>query len=177
VINWTPDHTRLRDLLAGFYPDQSDARRLCDEAGINQALVKFDSAAINTWHALIRVAETQGRLVALIECVVNERPGHSGLRELRDVFARASQASETRAGSPPRPAADPEEVAHQQKLLETHRRNLAHYLKQQALHGEAYVPPVVVNGIREARDNIRRIKEILRGWSVVVRDHPDDEAA
>ncbi len=47
-----------------------------------------------------------------------------------------------------------EEIAHQQTLLITYRRNLAHYLKQQAALGEAYAPPVVLHGIAEARNNI-----------------------
>jgi hypothetical protein len=67
-----------------------------------------------------------------------------------------------------------EEIDHQQTLLATHRRTLAHYLKQQAALGEAYAPPVVSGGIREARANILRIKQILRGWKVSVDDQPDD---
>jgi Effector-associated domain 7 len=71
--------------------------------------------------------------------------------------------------------ASAEEIAHQQTLLTTYRRNLAHYLKQQAAQGgEAYVMPGVVNGIIEARSNIQRIKQILRGWGVHSADHPDD---
>ena len=67
-----------------------------------------------------------------------------------------------------------EEITHQQTLLTTYRRNLAHYLKQQAALGEAYVPPGVVNGITEARSNIQRIKQILRGLNIAVEDFPDD---
>lgn len=68
-----------------------------------------------------------------------------------------------------------EEIADQQELLATYRRTLARYLKQQAALGEAYVPPGVSEGIREARNNIRRIKDILRTWDVPVENHPDDE--
>lgn len=70
--------------------------------------------------------------------------------------------------------ASSEEIAHQQTLLTTYRRNLAHYLKQQAALGEAYAPPSVANGISEARNNIQRIKRILRGWNIAVEDSPDD---
>jgi len=69
-----------------------------------------------------------------------------------------------------------EDIAHQQNLLEIHRRNLAQYLKQQGLIGEAFVPPMIVNGIRESRENIQRIKGILRGWGENVKDLPDDSA-
>jgi len=69
-----------------------------------------------------------------------------------------------------------EEIADQQELLAIHRRTLAQYLKQQAALTGAFVPPGVVHGLREARDNIRRVKGILRSWGVAVEDHPDDEA-
>ena len=67
-----------------------------------------------------------------------------------------------------------EEIDTQLNLLATNRGNLAHYLLQQAKLGEAYAPPAVANGIREARRNIRRIKGILRDNNVPVSDHPDD---
>ena len=70
-----------------------------------------------------------------------------------------------------------EDIAHQQKLLDINRRNLAHYLGQQAALGSAYAPPGVANGIREARNEVRRIKRILRDWNVCVEYHPDDVAA
>jgi hypothetical protein len=71
--------------------------------------------------------------------------------------------------------ADQEDIKHQQKLLTIHRRNLAHYLSQQTALGTAYTPPGVANGILETRENIKRLKGILRGWNVAVVDHPDDE--
>jgi hypothetical protein len=67
-----------------------------------------------------------------------------------------------------------EEIANQQQLLATHRRTLNHYLDQQAKLGTQYAPPGVIHGIYEARQEIRRIKEILRGWGIPVSDHPDD---
>jgi hypothetical protein len=72
--------------------------------------------------------------------------------------------------------ASQEDIAHQQKLLEIHRRNLALYLEQRSAQGgTAYVLPVVANGIRENRDQIARIKNILRKWGVDVPDLEDDE--
>jgi hypothetical protein len=68
-----------------------------------------------------------------------------------------------------------EDIANQQELLDIYRRNLAHFLYQEAqLGGEAYAPPGVVNGILEARKNIQQIKKVLRGWRVRVEDHPND---
>jgi len=68
-----------------------------------------------------------------------------------------------------------EEVQEQKGLLETYRRTLQIYLRQQARLGEAHLPPGTIHGIDEARDLIRRIKEVLRQWGKDIEDHPDDE--
>ena len=67
-----------------------------------------------------------------------------------------------------------EQIDDQHDLLASHRRTLAIYLKQQAQLGSAYAPPGVANGIREARQAIKRVKATLRGWGQAVDDHPDD---
>lgn len=67
-----------------------------------------------------------------------------------------------------------EDIKHQQELLRIHRGTLAHYLEQQAAFGIPFTPPYVKNGINETRDNIKRIKGILRGWGISVEDKPDD---
>ena len=69
-----------------------------------------------------------------------------------------------------------EQIDDQYDLLASHRRTLALYLKQQAQLGSAYAPPGVGNGVREARDAIKRVKATLLGWGQVVDDHPDDVA-
>jgi hypothetical protein len=69
-----------------------------------------------------------------------------------------------------------EEIDQQQQLLATYRRTLSYLLQQAASYGGlSFAPPVAINSIHESRTNIRRIKEILRGWAVDVMDHPDDE--
>jgi hypothetical protein len=68
-----------------------------------------------------------------------------------------------------------EDIADQQELLAAYRRTLAQYRQQEALSGEAFVPPAVMNGIQDARAEIRRIKTTLRAWGVTVEDYPDDE--
>jgi signal peptidase I len=70
-----------------------------------------------------------------------------------------------------------DEVAEQQRLLDTYRHTLAIYLRQQAeLGGLVYSPPALLNGIDEARHAIARIKTLLRDAQVAVADDPDDEA-
>jgi hypothetical protein len=67
-----------------------------------------------------------------------------------------------------------DEIYEQQELLVTHRRTLASYLKQRAIHGITNVQPFVIYSIYEAREAISRIKTTLREWGVDVEDHPDD---
>ncbi|MFL5802189.1 MAG: hypothetical protein ACJ8CR_10675 [Roseiflexaceae bacterium] len=57
---------------------------------------------------------------------------------------------------------DQDRIDQQLQLLTTHRRTLAHYLKQQAMLGETYSPPAVTHGIEGARKSIHQIKAILR---------------
>lgn len=69
-----------------------------------------------------------------------------------------------------------DDIRHQQNLLEIHRRNLALLVRQYNLQGgAAYATPVVVNGLHENREEIKRLKTVLRAWGVVVEDQPDDE--
>ncbi|MFL5803278.1 MAG: hypothetical protein ACJ8CR_16255 [Roseiflexaceae bacterium] len=71
--------------------------------------------------------------------------------------------------------ADPQEVTHNLRLLEIHRRNLAQYLQQAQLHGERDAPPMIANGIVEARREITRLKGRLREWNAPVADVDGDE--
>lgn len=69
-----------------------------------------------------------------------------------------------------------DEIAHQQNMLSIYRRNLKHLVRQAGHFGSEDEAPVhIANSLKEARDNIQRIKGILRGWSVAVTDDPDDE--
>lgn len=67
-----------------------------------------------------------------------------------------------------------DDIADQQAILLAHRQTLAHYLKQRAQTGDAYLPPAAMHGIRTARADIQRVKATLRSWGEEVEDHPDD---
>jgi hypothetical protein len=72
---------------------------------------------------------------------------------------------------------DEEEIANQQALLNTYRRNLARLVRQAASYGGEEAAPInIANNLDDARANIGRIKDILRGWSVKVDDLPDENA-
>ena len=68
-------------------------------------------------------------------------------------------------------------VQHQRTLLQIHRGNLAVLLRQRDAFGAEQAPPIVVNGLRQTRADIQRIKAILRGWGAPVDDGPGEEAA
>ena len=59
-----------------------------------------------------------------------------------------------------------EDIARQQERLSVHRHNLAHYLRLQALHGEAFAPPYFSTCIDDERTDISGIKATLNGWSM-----------
>ncbi len=69
---------------------------------------------------------------------------------------------------------DQEEVDNQQKLLETHRRTLADWLEQQAKFS-SFTPPHDRHGIREAREEIQRIKAVMHNAGIKVEDRPNDD--
>jgi hypothetical protein len=67
------------------------------------------------------------------------------------------------------------EVTHQRELLKIHRTNLEVYLKQRAEYGTKQAPPIVIHSIQHSRDELRRIKAILRGYGVAVDDLPEEQ--
>jgi outer membrane protein assembly factor BamB/tetratricopeptide (TPR) repeat protein len=68
-----------------------------------------------------------------------------------------------------------EEIDQQLELLATYRRRLAYHLQQEALLGTA-APFSLIEELRGAREQIRRIKGVLRSWSVAIEDSPNDES-
>jgi hypothetical protein len=68
-----------------------------------------------------------------------------------------------------------EDMEQQRQLLQAYRRTLGELLRQQAMFGAAYVPPAIATGIHEARNEIARIKSVLRGWGNTIEDLPNDK--
>src|SRR6266542_3867263 len=72
---------------------------------------------------------------------------------------------------------DEDTINQQLSLLVAHRHTLEHLLQQAAQYGgEVFAPPQTANGIAEARQQIRRIKAVLRADGVAVEDEPNDAA-
>lgn len=72
----------LRNLLASFYEHDSKARRVVDEAGLDQALIDFDGSALEMWHVILREAEHQERISALFLVILREYPQNTILQAL-----------------------------------------------------------------------------------------------
>jgi hypothetical protein len=71
--------------------------------------------------------------------------------------------------------ASEKDISEQQRLLSTYRKTLSILLEQQAQHTKPFTPPAIEHGISEARANIHRIKNALRGWGILIEDIPSDE--
>jgi hypothetical protein len=67
-----------------------------------------------------------------------------------------------------------EEITEQQLLLDNYRRRLSYNIKQQLAFGTA-TPFNIVEDIRQAREEIRRIKGVLHDWNALVDDLHDDD--
>lgn len=68
------------------------------------------------------------------------------------------------------------DINHQMTLLQTHRRNLAHWRAQAKDHGGISLAPLIThNGMIAERDGIARTKAALAALGVAVEDLPGDE--
>ena len=69
----------------------------------------------------------------------------------------------------------PDQQAIDQELerLMHSRRELAHYLKQQAIWGKAAQPFEIADGLQRARKQIQQTKALLRSWGVPIDDPAD----
>jgi hypothetical protein len=79
-----------------LYPTERDSRRVVVDAGLNPAMIAFDSKAINNWFSILEEANSHaGKIEAIIQGALEEYPDEEGLQ-------RAAQ------GEPPPVLAGPE---------------------------------------------------------------------
>ena len=64
----------LRDTLCQLYQTQASARRICDEAQLETALVAWDGRPRNFWHSIIHEAINQHRLADLVAAARTDYP-------------------------------------------------------------------------------------------------------
>jgi len=78
----------LRDVLAYLYLDSANAERIASDAGLDLRYLKFDSHAINNWHAILKEAGKTGKLDTLLAIVDDVYGGNT---EFADVYAKYLQ--------------------------------------------------------------------------------------
>jgi formylglycine-generating enzyme required for sulfatase activity len=84
--------TRLRTVLASLYPDESDARRVVHDAGIDPAHIHFSGQAANLWHAILEEARKTAQLDALLAVALDEYGANQQLQDAVTAL-RSSQSS------------------------------------------------------------------------------------
>jgi WD40 repeat protein len=70
----------LRNATALLYPDDSSARRIVADAGLDARQIAFDSRATNNWHHIWVAAIHQNRVDALLDVLTNEYPDNLSLQ-------------------------------------------------------------------------------------------------
>jgi hypothetical protein len=74
---WSPYHTALNQILAEYYPEHAQVRRVLDEAGIPASRIALEGRApIDLWHAVLIQAVLRNRVDALVEVATRDYPNN-----------------------------------------------------------------------------------------------------
>lgn len=103
------DIARLRDILAGLYPDLQQARRILHDAGLSERAIDLSGSPIDRWHRLLIEVERQGRVSAVVDVATHDYPSNAELGEIgqRVIAARLQDrpGADLRESQPPTPLA------------------------------------------------------------------------
>lgn len=110
-----PPPPSLRDALATLYPRDADARRVARDAGLDEAQIPFDPAAINTWSAILSEAQKQNRIENILAIALKQ---YSTYAPLLDAVTAYREPTAT----PAIPPASPSSAS--RRHLETQRGEL-----------------------------------------------------
>lgn len=58
--------TELRDILVYLYPEETDARRIVNDAGVDAGNISFSAKAINNWTAILLQAQKENKTANLM---------------------------------------------------------------------------------------------------------------
>jgi hypothetical protein len=78
----SPDLTQLRTILVQLYPDTISILRVADDTDINHGHITTEGNIVNIWHALLKEAEKQDRLAALLAVAAADYPHNQELTTL-----------------------------------------------------------------------------------------------
>jgi hypothetical protein len=90
----------LNVTLANLYPTQDESYRIVDRAGLNRAQISFRAKALDNWYEIIKAAQAQHRLVALVEAVLQEQNNPDLTLALEALTATPSAALPTQPAVP-----------------------------------------------------------------------------
>ncbi len=83
---WNPKLSNLRNVLAGLYWREEEARRIVLEVGMNPIFIEFSNKPINTWQSILEEAGHHGKIGDIIAKAHEENPKVQAL-----VLAQADQ--------------------------------------------------------------------------------------
>ena len=89
----------LRKELVALFPKEKSSRMIVEDAGIPIGNIAFDNAANNNWFAIVKEADLQGMLLALIESSLDRYPDNEVLNQFFDLLSQAAPLSPTPAAS------------------------------------------------------------------------------
>lgn len=96
-----PELLKLCDVLAELFPDDSASRLVVAGAGLDAAMISFDSRAAVNWFNIIGYANNCERVLSVADFALEKYPGNKELREARESIVRQ------RAAKPAPPAVRP----------------------------------------------------------------------
>jgi hypothetical protein len=76
---WSPKLSNLRNLLAGIYWTNLDARRIILDVGMNPIFLHFTGSPITTWQSILEAAQNSNKVEAIITKALEENPGIQAL--------------------------------------------------------------------------------------------------
>lgn len=99
-MNWTPELTKIKNILAGLYPRKEELPKLIEAAGLAVNLVNFDGTADAVWYDTIKKAVGSRRLGALIEECLREYDDDELKKAYQD-YLQGCAATDTAKGADP----------------------------------------------------------------------------
>lgn len=85
MTQWNPRPlAALGEILANFYPLDSDARRIAAKVGLKPAMIAFESKAISTWFNVLQNANARDKVDEIVEAALEDFPGDESLLQARD---------------------------------------------------------------------------------------------
>lgn len=110
--------TKLNEILANLYPQDTDARRVSTNAGLKNAFIQFDNKAINTWFNILQYANGQGKVDAIVERALEENPDDDSLKQAKNGMPpQVAKGPEAKAWSGPPAAATLEKLMGEKSTL------------------------------------------------------------